>query len=154
MRQGRRPDLVGGGLIRLTGGWSALKSQRSTGMRIMGDERILGSNDFVERGLRTAREDYEQRTLLMAKGPDLNTLIRRIADYFEIDPESIRTAGKQPIISRARSILCHLAVIKLRIQGAELGRRLNVSPSPVSKSIVRGLSDNSAKEIQKILFED
>jgi hypothetical protein len=101
MRQGHRPDLVGGGLIRLTGGWSALKSQRSTGMRIMGDERILGSSDFVERVLRRVNEDYEQRTLLMAKGPDLNTLIRRIADYFEIDPESIRTAGKQPIISRA-----------------------------------------------------
>ncbi|MCK7511699.1 MAG: hypothetical protein MZV70_51745 [Desulfobacterales bacterium] len=46
--QGRRPDLVGGGLVRSAGGWSAVKSLRYSGMRIMGDERILGSGDFVQ----------------------------------------------------------------------------------------------------------
>ncbi len=38
--QGRRPELVGGGLIRSFGGWSALKASRFTGLRVMGDERI------------------------------------------------------------------------------------------------------------------
>jgi hypothetical protein len=42
---GRRPDLVGGGLLRSVGGWSALKAIRATGMRVMGDERILGSSE-------------------------------------------------------------------------------------------------------------
>jgi hypothetical protein len=42
-RQGRRPDLVGGGLIRSLGGWSALKDLRRDDPRVKGDERILGA---------------------------------------------------------------------------------------------------------------
>jgi hypothetical protein len=36
---------VGGGLLRSVGGWSALKAVRAAGMRVMGDERILGNSD-------------------------------------------------------------------------------------------------------------
>ncbi|MDZ7582745.1 MAG: hypothetical protein U5R30_19720 [Deltaproteobacteria bacterium] len=44
----RRPELVGGGLIRSLGGWSEVKKMRLKGMdRIKGDERILGDSDFV-----------------------------------------------------------------------------------------------------------
>ena len=152
--QGRRPDLVGGGLIRSAGGWSALITQRSAGMRIMGDERILGRSDFVERVLQKANEDYEQRTRILAKGQDLNTLIECIANYFEIDKESLHTATKQPVISRARALLCYFAVNKLMMRGAEVARRLSVSPSSVSKSVARGRADSVVKEIQKICFKD
>ena len=37
---GRRPDLVGGGLIRSAGGWSAVKALRKGVDRMKGDERI------------------------------------------------------------------------------------------------------------------
>ncbi|MDH4206356.1 MAG: hypothetical protein OEV45_12595 [Desulfobacteraceae bacterium] len=37
---GQRPDLIGGGLVRSSGGWSALKAIRSTGLRAVSDERI------------------------------------------------------------------------------------------------------------------
>jgi REP element-mobilizing transposase RayT len=46
---GRRPELVGGGLVRSAGGWSEVKSQRRRGEPGVCDERILGSGDFVER---------------------------------------------------------------------------------------------------------
>jgi len=42
--QGRRPDLVGGGLIRSQGGWTAVKALRRLGVREKSDERILDSN--------------------------------------------------------------------------------------------------------------
>ena len=38
--QGRRPDLVGGGLLRSVGGWAELKEFRDIGVRIKGDERL------------------------------------------------------------------------------------------------------------------
>ena len=62
-KHGRRPDLVGGGLLRSTGGWSAFKEKRSQGKRIMGDERILGSSEFVERILEMEglKDRYNQR---------------------------------------------------------------------------------------------
>jgi len=46
--QGRRPELVGGGLVRSLGGWKAVKALRGMGEKIKGDERILGDGDFVE----------------------------------------------------------------------------------------------------------
>jgi REP element-mobilizing transposase RayT len=51
IKQGRRPELVGGGLIRSLGGWSAVKSLRHSGDKVLTDERILGTDDFVERVL-------------------------------------------------------------------------------------------------------
>jgi hypothetical protein len=44
--EGRRPDLTGGGLLRSIGGWTALKGVHNAGIRVKGDERILGDSDF------------------------------------------------------------------------------------------------------------
>jgi hypothetical protein len=46
--QGKRPELVGGGLIRSLGGWDVVKKVGKRGIeRMKGDERILGDGDFV-----------------------------------------------------------------------------------------------------------
>ncbi len=45
---GKRPELVGGGLIRSLGGWASAKALRGTKDRIKGDERILGDGNFVQ----------------------------------------------------------------------------------------------------------
>jgi hypothetical protein len=41
--EGRRPDLTGGGLLRRIGGWTALLEFHKAGIRVKGDERILGN---------------------------------------------------------------------------------------------------------------
>jgi hypothetical protein len=151
--QGRRPELVGGGLIRSFGGWSALKASRFTGLRVMGDERILGSGEFVESVLNRAKEDYEKRIKAQVKGFDLDTLIERISEYFEIDAKLIKSTAKQRQASRARSLLCYFAVSRLRISSAEIARKLNVAPSTVSKCIYRGQSDEMSKKVEKNLFD-
>lgn len=48
MSRGRRPELVGGGLIRSLGGWAEVLSVRRKGMKASSDQRILGSSEFVE----------------------------------------------------------------------------------------------------------
>ena len=46
--QGRKPELIGGGLIRSLGGWKEVKKFGLNKQdRIKGDERILGDSDFV-----------------------------------------------------------------------------------------------------------
>ena len=45
---GRRPELVGGGLVRSLGGWSKVLSLRSRSEEVEHDSRILGSGDFVQ----------------------------------------------------------------------------------------------------------
>ncbi len=140
VKQGRRPELVGGGVLRSIGGWSALKVQRSRGIRIKGDERILGSGDFVESVLRDADEDLEQRTLLERKGFDFETLLRRVANYYKIDMDNLRVGFKERSIVKARSVLCYLAVRKLKMSATEVALKLNITPSAVSKAVIRGQS--------------
>jgi len=136
--QGRRPELVGGGLLRSVGGWSTLKTMRSLNMRVKGDERILGSGEFVEKVLKQANEKLELQATYEARGITFDTLIDQVADYFSIASSDLTTNSKAVPISKARAVLCYLCVRKLRISGAEVARRLNISPSAVSKAVLRG----------------
>jgi REP element-mobilizing transposase RayT len=153
IEQGRRPDLVGGGLIRSVGGWAALEDYRKGGRRIKGDERILGSSDFVERVLEAAEENFEERMLIRPRGPNLNDLIKMVAEHFHIDSEDIMTTSKERKISGARAVLCYLGTRKLMISCADIARELNISPSTVSRASGRGRNLPESREIDRKLFE-
>ena len=95
VKHGRRPDLVGGGLLRSIGGWAELKEFRDLGIRIKGDERILGSADFVEAVSKKANEDLQQKYLLTSTGPNLDELLRKVAGYYRIDPDELRVCASR-----------------------------------------------------------
>ena len=58
---GRRPELVGGGVIRSLGGWEAIKKMRIEGQeRVKGDQRILGDSGFVREVLKEAGGFYHK----------------------------------------------------------------------------------------------
>jgi hypothetical protein len=57
----RRPELTGGGLIRSSGGWRAVKEAYRQGIRLASDERLLGSSEFVERTLKAAEGTRSKR---------------------------------------------------------------------------------------------
>jgi chromosomal replication initiation ATPase DnaA len=118
---GHRPELVGGGLLRSAGGWSALKAIRNSGMRIMGDERILGGSDFVESVLEKANEEYEKRTIATAKGFSLEKILDIVAGYFDLDSNIWALPGRRRRVARARSIFCVLAIDLFGYSGAEVG---------------------------------
>ena len=150
---GRRPELVGGGLIRSAGGWAVVKEFRSANIRVISDERILGSSNFVESVLKLANEKYEKRTHAIAKGIDVDTLIDMVADSLKISSNIIKSNSKQQPAGRARAIICYLASERLGISGAQLARKLKLSPSAVSKLISRGRQDGLAKNIDSQLFK-
>jgi len=152
--QGRRPDLVGGGLVRSAGGWKMLKERRRANIRMKGDERILGNGDFVEAVLKKANEDFEQRTLLKVKGPDLEMLILRVCQYLDVKPEDIKSNIKYQHVSRARALVCYLATRKLMISNVTVANKLNISPSTVSKASARGQKDRAIEEVKKKVLED
>jgi REP element-mobilizing transposase RayT len=147
--QGRRRDLVGGGLIRSVGGWAKLKGFQRDGIRVKGDERILGNSDFVEEVLKKANEHLQQRTLLHAKGPNLVQLIKKVAKYYHIDIAELKTASKARRVSLARSVLCYLAVRQMLFSCAEVARVLNISASAVSKAVAKGQAVANRTKIQK-----
>ena len=153
LSMGRRPDLVGGGLLRSMGGWSVLKGLRGTGIKIKGDERILGSSDFVEQVLKKANEQLDQKSRLQANGVDLNDLIEKVAGYFDIESEDLKTASKESTVTLARRMLCYLAVRKLMLSCTEVARQLNISPTAVSRAATIGRRLPDRPIIQKQLLD-
>ena len=148
---GRQPELTGGGLLRSVGGWSGLKSQRRDGMRIKGDERILGSSEFVENVIRQTEEDFEQRTRLANQGLDMESLLERTAQYYGVAGGDLGSRSKERKVSRARSVFCYLAVRKLQLSCVDVGVRLSLTQSTISKAVVRGqavvMEDRNEEEL-------
>jgi REP element-mobilizing transposase RayT len=136
--QGKRPDLVGGGLVRSVGGWSALRSLRQANNYQKGDERILGNGDFVEKTLKAANEAMERKYALQAQGVDLDKITNRVANLLEMDTEEVWAPGKYRYLVKGRSLLCYWAVRELSISMSFLSKKLNISIPAVSKSVVRG----------------
>ena len=138
IEQGRRADLTGGGLLRSIGGWTALKELRRAGIRVKGDERILGDTDFVKSVLSSAEEELEQKYILKSMGFDFDRVARRVAEVMNLNVEDVTAYGKSPQTVKARSLLCFWAHRKLGMTTIEIGKRLNLCQSAVSRSSQRG----------------
>ena len=135
---GKRPDLTGGGLLRSFGGWTGLKEFRKAGIRLKGDERILGDSDFVENVLKSAEESFEQKYELKARGFDFYRVSERVAEIMGIKPEEVIACDKSPQTVRARSLLCFWANRKLGMSTIQIARILNMSQPAISRSSRRG----------------
>jgi hypothetical protein len=135
---GKRPDLVGGGLVRSVGGWHALKELRKRKAYMKGDERILGDSDFIQAALQSCQDEYEQKYLLKAKGYDFDAVVARVAEVLGIKKADVLSAGRQPIRVQARSLLCFWASRELGMTMVDLSKRLKISQPTVSQSATRG----------------
>jgi len=137
--QGRRPELVGGGLIRSLGGWAEVKKRQLKGQnRVKGDERILGESDFVMEILAEANEKYNRHYELKRLGYDLRRVADRVSQIYGIEPRYILSKGRQRERVDARSLLCYWAVRELGMSLTELARCFGMSPSAVGYSVERG----------------
>ena len=137
INQGRRPELVGGGLIRSAGGWSAVKALRRTDTREFSDERILGSSDFVEQVIK------ESENRLKYQFPDgsllkkSKQLILRECNKAKISLQALKAGSRQREISKIRCRLAKILVEEYGLSKAETARLLGVSASAIANSIRR-----------------
>ena len=134
--QGRRPDLVGGGLIRSLGGWSQVLSLRRRGIKIASDERILGRVEFIRRILSEAEEREKETLRLSQKKPDLTTVARRVIEAEGIGESELRSGMRKREVVRVRRMFCQLAVREMGYAGAEVARFLGVTTSSVNRLAV------------------
>ena len=135
---GKRPELTGGGLIRSSGGWKALKESRRQKIHLKGDERILGDSDFVETVLETQKERLERRFQLQKQGIDFEEIVEQAAALFNLEPDQVVSPAKQKLRVQARSLVCYWAVKELRMKGVEVARKLQFNKSTVSRAVLRG----------------
>jgi putative transposase len=134
--QGRRPELVGGGLIRSMGGWCQVLSLKRKGIKVASDERILGGEEFVQRVLSEAGEKEEETLRLSRRVSDLAALAKNILKGEGIGELEFRSGRRGRKVVRARKIFCQLAVGKMGYPGAEVARYLGVTTSSVNRLAV------------------
>lgn len=135
--QGRRPELVGGGLVRSYGGWSAVLSLRRSEEMIRGDQRILGAAEFVERMLQESEGLMDNRLKILERSKKVESIIREECEKGEIGDKELRMGSRRGEIPRVRSEITERLVNTLGVPLAEVARLLGVSTSAVSKIIQR-----------------
>jgi putative transposase len=152
-KKGRRPELVGGGLLRSVGGWKSVRELRGSGEKVRSDERILGGSEFVERTLKKVNENWTRKSRLRQSGIDLPQLVERISGYFGLEIEDLKSGSKVSRISQARAALCYVGVRKLGFSSVSISEELDVGPSAVSRAILRGQKLLEQNDIEAILSE-
>jgi predicted HTH domain antitoxin len=133
--QGRRPELVGGGLIRSMGGWSQVKSMRFSGMRESSDARILGSGEFVDYLLKEVAQKVKHQLSGQGRLKKVKQLIAKVCKQESINIKKLKSSSRRGSISKIRSNLAISLVEKYGISLAETARQLGVSTSAISKTI-------------------
>ena len=135
--EGRREDLVGGGLVRTLGGWSQVLSLRKSKEKVLSDERILGGDKFVERILEEADEKIKYQLSIDERRIQAEKAILVMCRKEGVKVEELRGGSRRGRLSGIRSRLAMDLVEKMGLPLAEAGRRLGVSTSAISKIMIR-----------------
>jgi hypothetical protein len=129
--------LVGGGLIRSLGGWSAVKALRRSGDRELSDERILGSGEFVERIIKEAEAKIKYQFSVNEHPEKINEFIVKVCKNEKISIEELRGGGRRREVSKVRAQIAIGLVETYGVSLAEVARQLGVTTSAVSRIISR-----------------
>ena len=135
IKQGRREDLQGGGLIRSSGGDKAGLLGLKEEDREKSDQRILGSGDFVSTTLQQSERILEKK---YKPKQTIDDLIAVVADKVGISPELICSRSRQKKPSEARAIFSYLAVEETGYPAADVARFLGVKRMSVHEAVIRG----------------
>jgi REP-associated tyrosine transposase len=135
--QGQRPELVGGGLIRSRGGWSAVKSLRRSGVDEKGDARILGPGEFVNQVI----DEADRQVRHQLAGEDLisaaRDIIRNGCTEHRISTKLLRSGNRRHAVSNLRKHLTLKPVNELGLSLAGTGRQLGLTTSGVAQILSR-----------------
>ena len=101
----------------------------------LSDQRILGSGDFVAEVLIAANEFEEKR---IKKSIPIDQLADKITSYFDIKIDDILIKSQKSKISKARSIICYLAIKEMKYSGTSVGKFLNIRRYSALRCAERG----------------
>ena len=134
--QGRRNDLVGGGLVRSRGGWSqgvSLTGKKKKEMKH--DVRILGGEDFVGQILKEADKRLTRQLQWGGRNKAIDQVIKRLCKEEGIEEEELRNGGKRRKVSEARAKISFQLSHEMGIPFAEMARQVGVCTSAAAKAV-------------------
>jgi hypothetical protein len=133
--QGRRPELVGGGLIRSLGGWSRVISMRGKREEAANDARILGGGDFVEGIIREADKKLSRQVKFGRKKGSIDQIIKKMCKEEGVKEGELRSGGKRREVTRVRRKIAYYLSKEAGISMAEIARHLGVGTSAIGMAI-------------------
>jgi REP element-mobilizing transposase RayT len=137
MKFDREQELTGGGLVRSHGGWSNVLSMRKQGLREMGDERILGSGEFVQTILDQAEDEqkyqFSGKERLERMRGDIDEMCRKSG----ISVEMLRSVSCRRPLPAMRRELAKRFVEEYGVSLAETARQLGVTTNAVCAMLKR-----------------
>lgn len=141
IKQGRREDLRGGGLLRSAGGDKRGLLGRKKGERERGDQRILGSGDFVEQVISNTHSiEYPK----IVKKIPLPELVTRISKFLKTERDEVLLGNRKQINCNARNLICFIAVKNMGYKFNEVVETLKIHPVTAGRCAEKGrkLLDN------------
>jgi len=132
---GRKPELVGGGLVRSLGGWSEVKTLRKRGERLLSDERILGCGDFVDRVIQEAEQGIRRQYSSLKRRKKIEEIVAAECKKEGIVVKELQAGGRRPNVSQVRKRIVKKLFESYGIPLAEIARHTGVSTSAISKTL-------------------
>jgi len=133
--EGRRPEPVGGGLVRSLGGWSRVLSLRRENVAVLADARILGTGDFVQSVIREADERIRYQLGDNEQRKKAQELIAQTCKEENVNINELKMGSRRGRIAVIRAKLATELVEKYGFPLAEVARQLGVTTSAISKAI-------------------
>jgi putative transposase len=137
MKQGRVPELTGGGLIRSKGGWSKVESARRSGGKEEYDERILGSGEFVNAVFREIEEKTRLQLKLRRAGTTISKIIDQACAENDISTQELKGGSRRRKVCELRVQIAKRGLDELGLSLAEIARHVGVSTSGIARAVKR-----------------
>jgi len=138
--QGRREELSGGGLIRSAGGREKAAGRRGKD-REAGDERVLGSGEFVEAIWRAEEEER-----ICPPRRTWEEVLQEVARKWDLPEQRITGASRERRVARARREFFCRAVSEAGLSMAQLGRLCGINHTSVQRAVAKGLGEQGRDE--------
>ena len=147
---GRRPELVGGGLVRSLGGWSEVLALRGRGEKQRFDQRILGDSEFVQDVISGLDDMVKKNLRLSGQRIDIAALAQQVCKKHKISLGELRSGSRRRDVAKARGSMSWIAIRKLGYSGADVARCLGVTNSCVTRFVASGPKPDVDDLIKKL----
>ena len=133
--QGRRRELVGGGLVRSMGGWSQVLSLRGRGEIGEHDSRILGGGDFVAEILKEADQKVTRYLPVKNREALIRKVIRKICQEEGVEEKEVGLGGQARRVTSVRVKVAWELNREYGIPMAEIARHVGVCTSAIANAL-------------------
>jgi REP element-mobilizing transposase RayT len=133
--QERRPELVGGGLVRSLGGWSRVVTLRGKGDALDHDSRILGDAEFVAQILADSEKSLKRQVYVKEQKEVISRVISAFCAEEGVSENEIVQGSQRWKVAGVRARIALQLNREWGVSMAEIARQLGVSTSAIANAL-------------------